>query len=1226
MASDILESKLIEERMESDDMNQESLNLRLQTKIQLMNELGSLFRHRESLIKELFMIQSSDDLESSFMEFLNNGDMAVLDTAEWNAHGENDSLRQLLLSRNIDLPDRNDPSPSITVDALDSHSTPYQEIETPADQINDLDSTKDQQPDEQQDQQTDSTPTKLPALAPTSNIAKRTLLYTPPPDDSRLTPVQSYNNLRMEDTRGDKSGQLDLYAWTLKAKAQPLLKTLQTARKVLTTQDWNLAREELKSIKTVQQIEYLKSKHMWSLKQIRRHTSIPRTKTHWDSVLDEMKWMRTDFKEERKWKIASAYMMGQAVMEWHQAPDKSTVCVATRLPSPLPMNSTSMDIDNTADTIPQSNTPVDIAPMDTTQGDSTQLDSAPSDTIQADNIQTDTPSTSTLFDHATEVDKAAMETTTMDIMPTDIVATEDSTTDETMELQRLTTQISSDINNDHCNGTDDKINIKLEQHEDKDMLNNIPPSTTDHSPSTTPDDEETGDPQQQVTTAAWELLYQQLIKDCDPYHTVVTLPMENFEHLDITSLISDRLIYAPPDPNMNDPYFNEAEYGRIVPVTKLSTLKLRPGIRGKYNPRKRTIDGQLMDFVKVEDAVETLPDHDRYDTTLISPLFAPKKVKDTPTVPPTPQAPPSGARPPSIWTEEDELCLISLIAQFSFNWELICDAFNSIRAPVAVEKRTPWELHERWRQKNLTTLSGQINPAYATKLENEPTRLQSIVKFDIARKKQRQYSIFEAIKKTQRKREEIQKPTNNASTLRSTIESHGMNSSGKRLPTAMELSLHKVQRERQQALIEQRQLYGLNGAQTTNSNVGPRMHSAVASQVRPPTATTGVLGIQSTSSATPIITNRTNALGSSSMPTNPVGNNNVIRAPQPIPSNQNQHPALNRYPSAQLQLLRQQQMALMAAAQAQQQQQQQQVQQQHHQQVQQQLQQQNQQQQSAQQHLHQQHSPQTQALPQQQQQTSPMIRPPVPIPMQRFGSNTMMPMNQQPQANQASTLASVMQQQQQVQQQQQQQHASPVIQQQQSVPSQQQQQQQQPQNSVNAATSLAFAAQLAQMGYPIQQLPSNQQAQLQRYLAQLQMRNAAAQQQQIRQQQQQQQHHIHQQQQGLGNGSLMGMSPQSQHQQIPQQVPQPQPPAQMMSSPLMNQHNNNVTANATNPSYLAAQQQQQLQRFQQALLLQQQLQRQQQHQMQLQHPHQHQPQPPQSSSPMIQHPSYQPPT
>lgn len=41
--------------------------------------------------------------------------------------------------------------------------------------------------------------------------------------------------------------------------------------------------------------------------------------------------MRTDFKEERKWKMANAYTISKAVMEWHRATDKSTVCIKVSL-------------------------------------------------------------------------------------------------------------------------------------------------------------------------------------------------------------------------------------------------------------------------------------------------------------------------------------------------------------------------------------------------------------------------------------------------------------------------------------------------------------------------------------------------------------------------------------------------------------------------------------------------------------------------------------------------------------------------------------------------------------------------------------------------------------------------------------------------------------------------------------------------------------------------------
>lgn len=137
-----------------------------------------------------------------------------------------------------------------------------------------------------------------------------------------------YNGIKLADANtSSKTSSIDLYAWQLKATHFPLYKQLQTARKTLTTHDWMLARDELKAVKTIQRIEALKKKNGWSLRQLKRHKAPPRAKTHWDSVLDEMKWMQTDFKEERKWKIAVAYMLSKAVMEWHWTDDKSTVCI-----------------------------------------------------------------------------------------------------------------------------------------------------------------------------------------------------------------------------------------------------------------------------------------------------------------------------------------------------------------------------------------------------------------------------------------------------------------------------------------------------------------------------------------------------------------------------------------------------------------------------------------------------------------------------------------------------------------------------------------------------------------------------------------------------------------------------------------------------------------------------------------------------------------------------------
>jgi hypothetical protein len=41
-------------------------------------------------------------------------------------------------------------------------------------------------------------------------------------------------------------------------------------------------------MKAIQNIETLKKTNAWSFKQLKRHKAVPRTKTYWDSVIDEM--------------------------------------------------------------------------------------------------------------------------------------------------------------------------------------------------------------------------------------------------------------------------------------------------------------------------------------------------------------------------------------------------------------------------------------------------------------------------------------------------------------------------------------------------------------------------------------------------------------------------------------------------------------------------------------------------------------------------------------------------------------------------------------------------------------------------------------------------------------------------------------------------------------------------------------------------------------------------
>jgi chromatin modification-related protein VID21 len=53
-------------------------------------------------------------------------------------------------------------------------------------------------------------------------------------------PIQTYNGIKLPSRTPDQGNGLELYAYHLKVNTQPLYKSLQSARKVLITQDWKV--------------------------------------------------------------------------------------------------------------------------------------------------------------------------------------------------------------------------------------------------------------------------------------------------------------------------------------------------------------------------------------------------------------------------------------------------------------------------------------------------------------------------------------------------------------------------------------------------------------------------------------------------------------------------------------------------------------------------------------------------------------------------------------------------------------------------------------------------------------------------------------------------------------------------------------------------------------------------------------------------------------------------
>lgn len=99
-------------------------------------------------------------------------------------------------------------------------------------------------------------------------------------------------------------------------RGQSLNTLLQSAHKTLSTADHLVDYQEQMSCRTLKRIYQLQNANRWSLRQMSRAPEPVRQTSHWDFLLDHAKWMRTDFREERKWKVAAARGLAEWCAEW----------------------------------------------------------------------------------------------------------------------------------------------------------------------------------------------------------------------------------------------------------------------------------------------------------------------------------------------------------------------------------------------------------------------------------------------------------------------------------------------------------------------------------------------------------------------------------------------------------------------------------------------------------------------------------------------------------------------------------------------------------------------------------------------------------------------------------------------------------------------------------------------------------------------------------------------
>lgn len=132
-------------------------------------------------------------------------------------------------------------------------------------------------------------------------------------------------------------------------RGQSLNTLLQSAHKCLSTADHLIDYQEQMNCRTLKRIYQLQNANRWPLRQMQRAPEPVRQTSHWDFLLDHAKWMRTDFREERKWKIAAARGVAEWCAEWVSSSPRRRKRLQIKVRPPQPVSSLAKERDGHAE-------------------------------------------------------------------------------------------------------------------------------------------------------------------------------------------------------------------------------------------------------------------------------------------------------------------------------------------------------------------------------------------------------------------------------------------------------------------------------------------------------------------------------------------------------------------------------------------------------------------------------------------------------------------------------------------------------------------------------------------------------------------------------------------------------------------------------------------------------------------------------------------------------------
>lgn len=581
----------------------------------------------------------------------------------------------------------------------------------------------------------------------------------PVPQDVLRNRLNAALMLRASNKKASKSSanqmvQPDLYKLHVRSQhmsAKSLLYPGKRIHNTLGTDEWEVGIDEMRAIRAFERIEELKASKAWSFRQPKKQRTGVVPKAHWDHVLDEMvgpadpvlhltaeetdhtarfpqRWMHTDFRQETRWKVVTAYNLASACRAYVRAAadDRHLHVLSVKPPRLLSDDELGSRLSGEEPLVPMD----DVRPSGAAEegaGDAERDDNAAG---EEDGVVT-VP--------------AAANPASRPIVPI-------------ADAPAGAGKGGGSTGNQASTSASQSSRSQAEASRAHSQAQHIQNLITFRNPIF---DTETCDTV--VGTAA--LAAARGLTDTDAANSTEDDP---FLEYDLNALFPDLPLYSDfviaNDPSLARRVEDSSAWsGRLAHVTRL--LETKPTLVSSLQPgRMRSARGwspALADTL--EDVKESLEGRQPPPESA-STLFAGRKPKDAAVgevfVKPQ-EVPNAESRAVSLlWLPEEDSLLLNLQEQYGLNWSLIAQIFNSATHRPASDYRLSWDVCDRWdklvgpgSKKTLPDGTEIVRPPPEWQPPLDRLNRPVPIIADGSKKKTRHAIIVEAMKKVQKKRE-----------------------------------------------------------------------------------------------------------------------------------------------------------------------------------------------------------------------------------------------------------------------------------------------------------------------------------------------------------------------------------------------------------------------------------------------------------------------------------------